>query len=1122
VTEDDPDAGAGSPHRDAELTRTVDDSTAGDGGRSARATDPPPALDRDDRPEQRYTVEAEHARGGIGVILRARDARLDREIAIKELASTANPRLITRFLRETRITARLQHPGIVPVYDAGRWADGAPYYSMKLVSGRTLRAELDARPALDDRLALVPNVLTVAEAIGFAHAEGVIHRDLKPDNIMVGAFGETVVLDWGLAKDLRAGEPAADPADAPGSADTTRLGAVLGTPAYMAPEQARGEPVDERADVWAIGAILYHLLAAAPPFTGASSEEVVARVAGEPAPPIAERAPGAPRDLVAIVDKAMARDPANRYANAKGLAGDLARFLTGQLVGARAYGWPALIRRWLRRHRAAVWIAAVLMSALAATLTVSVRRIVDERQLARARGDQLLLTQARSQLERDPTAALAWLKQVPEDASGWDAVRAVIADAASRPIARHVWRGHPEYVRALAIAPGGGVVASASGGVCQLWDARTGRRLARLTVPAVAQLAFSDDGATLVAAGQDGSLTAIAVATGARRELGKAGGFVTALVAVPRRPALVTGDLTGAVQLWPLDGAPPRELTRHAGGVMLAQVLDGGAAIATMGSADLELRRVPLDGGPPAVVFPAGVLQGMPGALDALEVSRDAGSLVLGIDDRVLRWDRGAPVPIELGRHRAAVKAVAIARDGRVASGADDGSVTLWTGSAASPRVGHDHAITALAFAGDGRLASGDTGGDIRVWTPAGGELLRGHDRRIESLAFGPDATLYSAGGDGSVRAWPARPAAPAIRIGAGSAFRVAFVSPAAIAATDEDGGVHLIALPGGAGREIARFTRQAYSIQRLSGGRFAAASWDGGIAVFGPTGELLRRLDHGAEVNGLAASPDGAQLASTGNDGTVRIWNLATGEGRLVERRTGAAFDAAFSPDGRALVTSGEDPALHVLDLAAGGAPRSLRGHTEVARALTFGRDGTLYSAGGDGVVRAWNLATGESRAYTGHEGRVRALALSADQRTLASGGADGNILVWDLAHGGRPTVLRGHAAEVRWVAFAPSGAELASAGWDGTVRRWNLDDGSATVWHADDDKVQCVEFSPDGKTLASAGADGMVRLWTVDGRRAMPGPHPALVRWIDALTSAVIDDTPGSLHPQAVTTAP
>jgi WD40 repeat protein len=963
----------------------------------------------------------------------------------------------------------------------------------------------------------------------------VIHRDLKPDNIMIGAFGETVVLDWGLAKDLRRpGEPAPDAAGAPAGAGTTRLGQVLGTPAYMAPEQARGEPVDERTDVWAIGAILYHLLAAAPPFEAASgeqTEEMIARVAQRSPPPIAGRAPGAPRDLIAIVDQAMARDPARRYANAKLLAGDLSRFLTGQLVGARAYSWPALVRRWLRRHRAAAWVAAVLLSALAATLTVSIRRIVDERQVARARGDQLLLTQARSQLERDPTAAIAWLELYPEDAAGWDAARAVIADAASRPIARHVWRGHPEYVRALAIAPGGGAVASGSGGACQLWDARTGRRIARWTVPAIAQLAFSDDGATLVAAGQDGSLTAIAIATGARRELGKMTGSASALVAAPGRRAVVAGDVNGVVRLWPLDGGAPRDLTRHTGPVLLVQAVDRtperapdrGAAVVSIGGADFELRRIPLDGGAPAAPFPARVLQALPGDLTAIAVSRDARTLVLGVDDRVLRWEAGAPAPIELGRHRAAVKAVAIADGGDVASGASDGSVTRWTAGAPTPLVGHDRAITALAFGGDGGLASGDTAGDVRVWTAARGELLRGHDRRIASLAFGAGATLYSAGDDGSVRAWPARPAARAIRVGTASAFRVVHVAPATIAATNEDGSVHLIALPAGDSREIARFTRQAYGIQRLSGGRFAVASWDGGIAVFDSAGAVVRRFDHGAEINGLAASPDGAQLASTAADGTVRMWNVETGDARLLERRTGAALDVAFSPDGRTLVASGEDLALHVFDLAAGGAPRSFVGHTDAPRSLTFRRDGrTLYSAGGDGVVRAWDLDTGASRPYTGHTGRIRTLALSADERYLASGGADATVVVWDLARGAGATVLRGHAAEVRWVAFAPSGHQLASAGWDGTVRLWNLDDGSAMVWRADADKAQCVEFAPDGKTLISAGADGMVRLWALEGQRPIPRDHEAVMTWMRAVTSAVIDNAPESSRPGTVTTLP
>jgi WD40 repeat protein len=559
-------------------------------------------------------------------------------------------------------------------------------------------------------------------------------------------------------------------------------------------------------------------------------------------------------------------------------------------------------------------------------------------------------------------------------------------------------------------------------------------------------------------------------------------------------------------------------------------VIERGAAVVSTASGDLELRRTPLDGGGASALLPGAVLMALGGQLGPIAMGSD-GTLALGLDDRVVRWRRGDPAPVELGRHRSAVAALAISDDGGVASGAEDGSVTRWTAAGPRSLSGHVHPITALGFGQGGRLASGDTSGDVRVWTPGGSELLRGHDRRIESLAFGPGETLYTAGGDASVRAWPVRPAPAAFATGTGSAFRLAFVSPVTIAASNEDGRVELVSLATGTHREIARFTRQAYGIQRLSGGRFAAASWDGGIAVFGPAGEVLRRFDHGAEINALAASPDGTRLATTAVDGTVRLWSVETGDegrpdrraDRLVERRTGAAIDAAFSPDGRTLVTSGDDLALHVIDLVAGGAPRSLLGHTDAARALTFSRDGrTLYSAGGDGVVRAWDLATGASRAYAGHDGRVRTLALSSDQRYLASGGADGLVVVWDLVHGGRATALRGHAAEVRWVAFSPRGARLASAGWDGTARLWDLADGSARVWHADDDKVQCVEFSPDGAQLASAGADGAVRLWSVDDDRTIPGGYAPVMTRLSALTTAAIDGAAGADRLPAVTTPP
>jgi serine/threonine protein kinase len=196
---------------------------------STASADPAPSLPVVD-PEV-YAVEGEHARGGLGRIVRARDRRLDRLVAIKEL-TRQGPSARARFEREARITARLAHPAIVPIYEAGRWPSGEPFYAMKLLTGRTLREVIDDARDLDARLGLLPHVLAVAQAVAYAHSQRVIHRDLKPANVLVGAFGETVVIDWGLAREL----------DAPDG----ETGGVMGTPAYMPPEQAAGASVDER------------------------------------------------------------------------------------------------------------------------------------------------------------------------------------------------------------------------------------------------------------------------------------------------------------------------------------------------------------------------------------------------------------------------------------------------------------------------------------------------------------------------------------------------------------------------------------------------------------------------------------------------------------------------------------------------------------------------------------------------------------------------------------------------------------------------------------------------------------------------------------------------------------
>jgi tetratricopeptide (TPR) repeat protein len=332
-----------------------------------------------------YVVGAEIARGGMGRILAARDRRLGRSVAIKELVLRSGDAR-ARFEREARITARLQHPAIVNIHEAGAWPSGEPFFAMKLVTGEALDRAIAKRSTLSERLELLPNVIAVVDALAYAHSLRVIHRDLKPANVLVGEFGETVVIDWGLAKDLAdtngAADQSAGPARDEAPADQTVAGAVMGTPSYMPAEQAIGDPVDERADVYALGAILYHLLAGAPPYTGKTVDEVLARVISGPPPPLAERVSGIPLDLITIVEKAMSHDADRRYPTAKGLSDDLKRFQTGQLVGSHRYSMSQLVRRWLRRHRAAVAVAGVALAVLLVLGAVALQRIVRSQHLA--------------------------------------------------------------------------------------------------------------------------------------------------------------------------------------------------------------------------------------------------------------------------------------------------------------------------------------------------------------------------------------------------------------------------------------------------------------------------------------------------------------------------------------------------------------------------------------------------------------------------------------------------------------------------------------------------------------------------------------------------------------------
>jgi aminoglycoside phosphotransferase (APT) family kinase protein len=383
----------------------------------------------------RYRLGNELGRGGMGRVVEAFDTHLGRTVALKEVLEGGGASMVRRFKREVRITARLEHASIVPLYDSGLMHDGRPFYVMRRVSGRPLDELISSARDLDHRLALLPNVLAAIDAIAHAHRRGVIHRDLKPANILVGDLGETVVIDWGLAKVIDEDDPEPDSLEPrlPSDSLKTQVGSVFGTPGFMAPEQARGEEPSPRSDVFALGATLYQLLAGKPPVRGNSATEVIASTMKLRILPLETACPGAPAELVTIIQKALAFDAAQRYATAGDLAEDVRRFTTGQLVGAHRYTAIQRFLRFARRHRAALSIAAAAMTVLAALSWFSVHRIVQERDAANAarseaevqralakneaeraskRADQLLVSHARTLLDANPTAAVAILEHI--------------------------------------------------------------------------------------------------------------------------------------------------------------------------------------------------------------------------------------------------------------------------------------------------------------------------------------------------------------------------------------------------------------------------------------------------------------------------------------------------------------------------------------------------------------------------------------------------------------------------------------------------------------------------------------------------------------------------------------
>jgi serine/threonine-protein kinase len=385
---------------------------------------PPPPLARPPQPRQRYRALRPHAKGGLGAVFVALDEELHREVALKEIQErhAHHPENRRRFLLEAEVTGALEHPGIVPVYGLGVYPDGRPFYAMRFIRGRSLDQAIkefhdegsSARPAGERILALrelLGRFVAVCNAVAYAHSRGVLHRDLKPANIMLGPYGETLVVDWGLAKvadqpDAAAGDDALIQLPSAQTVAPTAGGRVLGTPQYMSPEQASGrlDEMGPASDVYSLGATLFQLLTGKSPFPADNIQEVLRRVREGDLVPPRQVKPSVPAALDAVCRKAMAHKPKDRYASAQDLAQEVECWLADEPVRAYREPLPARLGRWARRHRALTAAAAALLLTAAVGLGVGLWAVGQEQRRTAQQRDRAEENLRQVELERQRTA----------------------------------------------------------------------------------------------------------------------------------------------------------------------------------------------------------------------------------------------------------------------------------------------------------------------------------------------------------------------------------------------------------------------------------------------------------------------------------------------------------------------------------------------------------------------------------------------------------------------------------------------------------------------------------------------------------------------------------------------
>lgn len=1079
----------------------------------------------------RYSDIAEHGRGGFGRVLLVHDSHLDRDIAMKELlpvevqsddldagidSNTPTRRtleIVSRFLREARVTSQLEHPSVVPVYELGRRSDGALYYTMRFVRGITLAAAFRERKTLTRRIELLPHFVDLCNAIAYAHSKGIIHRDIKPGNVMIGDFGETAVLDWGLAKPLKQTEThtwelretmRAMHIDEEEAVTQTLYGRALGTPAYVSPEQALGrlDEIRECSDVYSLGAVLYELLTGRVPYVGITAHDVLDKVVAGPPRPVHTVEPLVPPELAAICHKAMAHDPRNRYKSAKELAEEIQRFLAGALVDAYRYTLRQRFLRYIARRKAVFATAGTAALLILAVAAASYVRIVIER-------DRAVSAQAMAEQRLYETSILLASSQI--DRRNFDVARSNL-EKAPLPYRNWEWNYlkrrchqdlltyhlHTKPVVSATLSPDKSSLLTASydgsARIVALDSWKTLHLFQDFPAPLL-YAEFHPDGKQVLFMASDGDITVRDIATHANT-------FVLTASEGPRW-AHFTQDGT---RIFAHRGREPVRFWDAS----------TGKEIRTFSPLDPQYPDLSVSNDGSRVFMFASdqtlhVFDSQNGSkLGSISATNDSQiayapktSRIVTVDrnKQVRLWDANTFVllgtlPVNLER---CTYAQLTPKEDAIAVYGVPGDVYLFRldpFELASHYSCQPDMITDAQFNASGSLlVTASTDHTLTVSDPLAGKILsvfEGHSDLVHGAFFLPDdRTVVSYSQDDTLKVWgmDENPNSDVlVRHALRQGVNETLFSP--------DGQhVMVFGLDYSVGIWDAKSHEKRFEIRENKGNvlyaawspdstRFAIASTESVANHEAATGRILFHLDGFAEdIRLLRYSPGGDVILGGFSDGTAMLWDATAGQ--LLSSFSGGRSPlqcAEFSPDGSRIVAGYESGRILAWSRRDGHETQIQPDGGKGIAALAFSPGGEQCVAlVSPSLTRMFDVQTGALLRETSHDATgLAGVAYSPDGMIIAVRTEDSTVEILDR-HGNFKTSMEGHDRYISAAAFSPDSTRLVTASYDSTVRVWDVFTGKELLrLSGHTNKVRSAQFSPDGLTIVTGSWDGDIRFWS------------------------------------------